>query len=237
MDSWQLRIRRAVQEFQREYSRAPWVFMTEGDVVCSLHSKLLAGPQRPYRATVKGMDGRLLRDWDYQVLTRPLHSELSFRQWGGGGYVDLCIIDPVDMEFQIRERGFSRGEGRVPVADWDWSPSDAIGIEVKFNRWRNKMRAYSRKTNRESATEVWKGFRRSMVYDLKKLRIYKRGWLIFVDHHSLFTTKQEWREFADGLMRDSNYGYKRRTLNAYYIAPCFGKAISFRPPSRSYLGQ
>lgn len=166
--------------------------------------------------------------------TKPIHAELSSSRRKATEYVDLCLINPSKVEFWIKKTKFSRENKEMPVWDWNWNPKDSIGIEIKFNRWILKTEAYSHDTKRERITKKWKDYRDRLVSDIKKLKRYKRGWLIFVDQHSLIRKRKEWREFINKVIRDSNYGYSKKTLNAYYLCPKLKKALSYKSPSASF---
>ena len=183
------------------------------------------------RAVVRDYQNEKVQDWEYRLLTRPIHAELSSKGRGATEFVDLCLIDPTKFEFWIKKQKFDRFGKKFPIWDWDWKKQDAIGIEIKFNRWVTKADAYSRTSKRTRVSDKWKNYIRSLVRDIKKLKSYKRGWLILVDHHSLMTTRIEWRDFVDEIIRKSNYGKAKRTLNAYYLCPKLRKALSYKPPS------
>ncbi|MCK5290956.1 MAG: hypothetical protein KAR39_02945 [Thermoplasmata archaeon] len=203
--------------------------MTESDVVCFIYSELRRGLRRPRKAVSKAASGEeVLDESKHQVLTLPLHSELSFRMWGRSGYVDICIFDPSDVEFWVPVTKYDREDGWVPVTNWNWEPCDSIGIEVKFNRWITKKRQVYGDTNRERKTGDWRRFEKSLIEDLRKLRSYQRGWLIFVDQRNLFGSRRDWKEFAQKLIKLSGYGSAKRTLNAYYLSPRFKTALPFR---------
>ena len=70
--------------------------------------------------------------------------------------------------------------------------------------------------------------------DLRRLKKYKRGWLIFVDQNSLFPSYAKWRDFIDELIREANYGYAKKTLNAYYLCPKREKALSYKSYYNSF---
>src|SRR3989304_2558292 len=91
---------------------------------------------------------------------------------------------------------------------------------------KNLQKTYSRKTGRKKTTDIWETYKQSLIRDIKKLKRYKRGWLVLVDHHSLIATYREWRTFVDEIIRKSNYGYAKRTLNAYYLCPKLKRALS-----------
>ena len=160
--------------------------------------------------------------------TNYLHAELSTSRRNTTEYVDLCIIQPKQIKFWIKTSKYNRLERDVPVWGWRWEPEDAIGIEIKFNRWVAKTHAHSRITKRDRVTKKWKDYCNSLVFDLQKLKRYKRGWLVFVDQHSLFQTKKELREFMDGMIRQANYGAAKKTLNVYYLCPKNNRAWAFK---------
>lgn len=138
------------------------------------------------------------------------------------------------MEFWIKKSKFSRENKEMPVWNWNWKPEDSIGVEIKFNRWILKIGAYSHNTKRSRVTKKWKDYRYRLVKDIKKLKRYKRGWLIFVDQHSLISGYEKWREFMEEVIRDSNYGYDKKTLNAYYLCPKSKRALSYKSPNNSF---
>jgi len=225
---WELR--KAVQKLQKKYRKNPWIFITESDIQCQLFSEIQRFSSGVRRAISKGFRDEKIRDWQYRLLTRPIHAELSYKKRNTTEFVDLCLIDPTKFTFWIKKRGFDRSNKRFPIWDWDWKRADAIGIEIKFNRWVSKEDAYSRKTGRRKTTDKWKNYKLSLIRDIKKLKRYKRGWLVLVDHHSLISTRKEWRAFVDEIIRKSNYGYAKRTLNAYYLCPKLKRALSFKSP-------
>ena len=230
----QWNIRLAIQRLHKKYYRNPWIFMTEADVQCAFYSELIKYASKARKATVRDVNEKKVRDWEYQILTRPLHAELSSSRRKATEYVDLCLITPSEVEFLIKKTKFNRANKEMPLWDWNWSPDDSIGIEIKFNRWIIKTKAYSHNTKRERVTANWNNYRNRLVEDIKKLKRYKRGWLIFVDQHSLIESYKEWREFIDGVIRESNYGYAKKTLNAYYLCPKSGRALSYKSPSASF---
>lgn len=201
---------------------------------CNLYAELLKSCIKPRKTITKDCNGKVIRDWQYQLLTRPLHAELSSSRRNSTEYVDLCLMNPTRAKFWIKKSKFDRGNKDIPVWDWDWHPENAIGIEIKFNQWILKTNAFSNKTKRERVTQKWKNYRWHLLRDLKKLKRYKRGWLIFVDQHSLINSRKEWRNFVDGLIRASNYGYAKKTLNAYYLCPKFKTAFSYKSPGNSF---
>lgn len=235
LGGWQWKIRRCIQQVHKAYCQNPWIFMTEGDVQCALYSEFAKNFVKARKTKVRDGQGKLLYENEYHVLTKPIHAELSYyRPRKGSGYVDLSIFDPPDVQFWVKDGKFDRTECKLPVWNWHWEPSEAIGIEIKFNRWILKTDAYSHETGRERKTKRWRDYRKSLVKDLKKLQQYKRGWLVFVDHHTLFDSKDAWRNFVDEIIRTSNYGWAKKTLNAYYLAPGFDKAIPFKAHDESY---
>ncbi len=234
LQTWQNKIRQAIQRVNKDYCQNPWIFMTEGDVQCALYSELAKSFVKARKTKVRNGQGKLLYENKYDVLTIPIHAELSFDHRRGSGYVDLSLFDPIDVEVWIKSTKFDRTDCKYPVWDFNWKPSEAIGIEIKFNRWRTKKDAYSNETKRERKTSVWLNYRKSLVTDLKKLKDYKRGWLVFVDQNNLFDSRNDWRDFVEDIIRDSNSGWAKKTLNAYYLAPKFKTALSFKPPDDSY---
>lgn len=234
LKTWQNKIRAAIQRVHKAYCKNPWIFMTEGDVQCTLYSELAKSFIKARKTKVRDGPGKLLYENEYHVLTKPIHAELSFDHRRGSGYVDLSLFDPIDVDVWIKSTKFDRTDCKYPVWDWDWKPSEAIGIEIKFNRWRTKKDVYSNETKRERKTSIWLNYRKSLVKDLKKLKDYKRGWLVFVDQNNLFDSRKAWRDFVEEVIRESNYGWAKKTLNAYYLAPKFKTALSFKPPYDSY---
>ena len=235
LNNLQWKIRLAVQRLHKRYYKHPWIFITEADIQCALYAELLGSLMKARKTIVRDANSNKINDWEYEVLTRPLHAELSSSRRKTTEFVDLCIIEPSVFEFWIKKTKFNRGDREVPI--WTWGPSwpeNAIGIEIKFNRWVLKRKAYSYKSKRERFTGRWKDLRYSLISDLDKLLRYKRGWLIFVDHHSLLRNKEEWREFMDDVIRYSNYGRLKKTLNAYYLSPKLGRALSYKSPGSSF---
>jgi hypothetical protein len=208
--------------------------MTEADVQCSLYAALLKQTSKALKTVARDAGGNRIKDWQYELLTRSIHAELSESWRNLTEFVDLCLFCPSKTTFWIKKSKYDRGEGDVPVWCWDWSRKDSIGIEIKFNRTASKDSGYSNKTKRTHVTERWKAFRRSLVRDLRRLKKYKRGWLIFVDQNSLFPSYAKWREFIDELIREANYGYAKKTLNAYYLCPKREKALSYKSYYNSF---
>ena len=223
----QNKIRGAIQWVQTAYHKAPWMFMTESDVQCYFYARLLAYSSKPRRVKVLDAEGKSQGDSQFRVLTQSLHAELSSSYRRGTEFVDLCLLNPSRTTFWIKKTKFNRHDKTLPIWDWDWEFKDTIGIEIKFNRWVRKTTAYSKQTQRTRVTNRWHNFRSSLIRDFKKLRKFQRGWLIFVDQHSLFTNRREWREFIDEAIRDAN-GKAKKTLNAYYLCPKLRKAISYK---------
>jgi len=230
----QWKIRHAIQRVHKKYHRNPWIFMTEADVQCAIYYELTKSVSKARKAIVRGINEKKIRDWEYQILTKSLHAELSSSRRKATEYVDLCLIVPPKVEFWIKKTKFSRENKEMPVWDWNWNPEDSVGIEIKFNRWIIKTKAYSRNTKRERVTKNWKNYQYRLLQDIKKLKRYKRGWLIFVDQHSLITTYTGWRRFIDEVIRDSNYGCAKKTLNAYYLCPKLKRALSYKSPRSSF---
>lgn len=202
--------------------------MTESDVQCYFYARLLAYSSKPCRVKVFDSASGNLRDSQFHVLTQSLHAELSSSYRKGTEYADLCFLNPSRTKFWIKKTKYDRHDKVIPVWDWDWEHSDTIGLEIKYNRWIQKTTAYSRLTKRTRVTKKWHNFRRTLARDFKKLKKFQRGWLIFVDQHSLFPSRGQWREFIDEMMRDVNYGKAKKTLNAYYLCPKLRKAISYK---------
>lgn len=230
----QWKIRHAIQRLHKKYHRNPWVFMTEADIQCAVYHELIKSASKARKTRIKDINEKRVKDWQYQLLTNTIHAELSSSRRKATEYVDLCLIIPSKVIFWIKKTKFSRENKEMPVWDWDWDPKNSIGIEIKFNRWILKTSAYSHDTKRERITENWKGFRWYLLNDIKKLKRYKRGWLIFVDQHSLIGNYKEWRDFMEGVIRDSNYGYAKKTLNAYYLCPKLKRALSYKSPGSSF---
>lgn len=233
-DLLQWKVRLAIQRLHKKYHKHPWIFMSEADVQCNLYSELLKCSVKPRKTIVKDCNDKKTWDGQYQLLTRPLHAELSSSRRNSTEFVDLCLIDPTKTTFWIKKSKFNRWSKDIPVWSWEWRPKDAIGIEIKFNPWIIKKQAFSHDTKRERVTQNWKDYRWRLVRDFKKLKRYKRGWLIFVDQHSLINSRKEWRDFVDDVIRDSNYGYAKKTLNAYYLCPKIKTAFSYKSPGNSF---
>lgn len=229
----QEKIRGAIQWVQSTYRKAPWMFISESDVQCYFYARLLEYSSKPRRVKVLDADDKRQDENSYHVLTQPLHAELSSSYRKGTEFVDLCLLNPSRTTFWIRKTKFDCHEKVFPIWDWDWAFEDTIGIEIKFNRWIVKTTAYSRRTKRTRVTKRWRRFRRSLIRDFKKLTKFQRGWLIFVDQHSLFANRKEWRDFVDGAIRDAN-GKAKKTLNAYYLCPKMKKAVSFKSGYNSF---
>jgi hypothetical protein len=233
-DIIQWKIRHAVQRLHKKYHKHPWIFMTEADIQCALYSELIKSASKPKKTITRDVNGEKMRDWEYQIPTMSLHSELSSSRRKAREFVDLCLIAPPKVEFWIKKTKFSRKNNEIPVWNWNWNPEDSIGLEIKFNRWILKTNAYSYGTKRERVTKKWKNYRSTLIRDIKKLKKYHRGWLIFVDQHSLISTYKGWRKFIDEIIRDSNYGYAKKTLNAYYLCPKLKRALSYKSPHKAF---
>ncbi len=230
----QHKVRLAIGWLHHAYHKTPWIFMTEADIQCHFYACLLKYSSKARRVIVRDGDDQRLDEPDLHVLTRGLHAELSSSRRRATEYVDLCLLDPSRTTFWIKKSNFSRSDRSIPVWGWDWQPNDSVGIEIKFNRWIAKAAAFSRLTKRTRMTQRWRDFRTSLVRDFKKLRRYKRGWLIFVDHYSLFPTRKSWRVFLEELIRDSNYDSAKRTLNAYYLCPKLRRPLSYKAAYNSF---
>lgn len=112
----------------------------------------------------------------------------------------------------------SQAEAIHPLGEGEFAfptPGGRVRLSVTNDRTASKDSGYSNKIKKTHVTERWKAFRRPLVRDLRRLKKYKRGWLIFVDQNSLFPSYAKWREFIDELIREANYGYAKKTLNAY----------------------
>jgi len=208
--------------------------MSEADVQCALYLELAEHYSGARKVISMDVNGKKLHDWKYQVLTRSVHAELFSKRRKRTEFVDLCLIVPPETEFWIAKSKFSRENREMPLWKWDWHPECSIGIEIKFNQFVPKTKIYYYNTKRERETEKWKNYKLRLVRDLKKLNRYKRGWLIFVDQYSLISNKKEWRDFIDGIIRESNYGWAKKTLNAYYLCPTQKKALSYKPPYKAF---
>lgn len=229
----QWKIGHAIQRLHRKYNKNPWIFMTEADIQCNLFAELMASNIKPIKSKVFDYNDKKVVNWEYEILTRSLHAELSSTKRKATEYVDLCLVEPKEVWFWIKKRQFDKTTKNFPIWEWSWLPRQTIGIEIKFNRWISKIHAHSNITGRERITKKWKNFENTLVRDLKKLKSYKRGWLIFVDQYSLFETRTEWRDFVDLVVRRANYGRDKKTLNAYYMCPKAKVAFSYKPPGSS----
>jgi hypothetical protein len=234
LDYFQHKIRLAVGRLHKMYHKSPYIFLTEADIQCMLYSELTLGCSKKRRTIVLDINGRKLKDWNYGVVTIPLHAELSTRYRKKGEFVDLCVIDTKKMKFWIQKSKFNRLDKKFPYWEYQWNPKDFIGIEIKFNDWLQKKIAYSRSTKRERHTQNWSYLQDLLATDLWKLRKYKRGWLIFVDQHSLIKNYKEWRELMDKLIRKYNHGKMKKTLNAYYLCPKLDRPLSYKAPYNSF---
>lgn len=232
INRFQWELRKAVQKLHKKYHNNPWIFITESDIQCNLFAEMLRFSSGLRRSDIRGYWEEKIHEREFRLLTRPIHAELSSKRRKNTEFVDLCLVDPTKFVFWIKKRRFDRFDKKFPIYDWDWKPRDAIGIEIKFNRWVMKSKVYSRKSERERVTNRWINYKRSLIRDIKKLKPYKRGWLILVDHHSLISTRKEWKAFVDEIIRKSNYGYAKKTLNAYYLCPKLKKALSFKSPNQ-----
>jgi len=227
-DNFQWNIRQSIQQLHKDYFKNPWTFMTEADVQCALYMKLSGRFHSNKRTFVTDASGKKIKEENLQLLTKSLHAELQTTRRKTIEYVDLCIIPQKYIEFYVMSRRYDKSQRIFPIYGWDWNPEDAIGIEIKFNRWVSQRYIYSLKTKRTRTTQKWHDFYESLAFDLQKLKRYKRGWFVFVDQHSLFQTKEEWREFMDALIRYANYGAAKKTLNAYYLCPKNNSAWPFK---------
>ncbi len=233
LDNMQWRIRWAVQRLHKRYNRNPWIFLSEADVQCYLYAELLKDFTKPVRATGLDANSKKLRDSKYRIRSIPLHAELSSFRRKNVHYVDLSLVDPKKISFFLPVKTYDRDNRAFPISGMRWHPEDMIGIEIKYNWGISKTSAYNKKTGRTKTTARWTRFRDSLVEDMKKLRSYKRGWLIYVDQTSMFHTFAEWRTFVDDVVRRSNYGYRKKTLNAYYLCPRRKLALSFKSPEQT----
>jgi len=224
----QWNIRHAIQRVHQRYHKSPHSLLTEADIQCLLYAELLKYASKKGRTMASDINGKKIRDWDYQVITMPLHAELSSKNRKKAEFVDLCILDPSEIDFWIQKTKFSRSNKDFPIWQFEWYPEKSIGIEIKFNWW------LSQKKSAGKLTKNWDYLKKILYKDLKKLKRYKRGWLIFVDNYALINNKEEWRELVDELIRHSNYGSAKKTLNAFYLSPKLNKALCYRPYWFSY---
>lgn len=192
--------------------------MTEADIKCTLYAELLKYFAKQTKTTSLDRKNNRIKENQYAVFTRALHSELSSFERKATKFADLSLINPRKVKFWIKKRKFDRKEGSMFVWDWEWKPKDSVGIEIKFNR------GFGTKSR-------WKHM---LIRDMKKLKHYKRGWVLFVDQKSLFLNKEEWREFMESVIRGSNYGYARKTLNAFYMSPKIKTAFPYKPYYRDF---
>ena len=230
----QWKVRSAIQIVQSKYHKNPWIFMTEADVQCAIYSELSKHVSKARKTISCDIYGSKINANDFQLLTNPLHAELATSRRKSTEFVDLCLLVPCKVYSVVKKRKYNRNNNELSIWEFLWEPKDSIGIEIKFNRWIPKISVYSRLTKRLRITEQWKYHRRRLIQDISKLKRYKRGWLIFVDHHSLFRGYDEWRTFMEKIIRDSNYGRAKKTLNAYYLCPKHKRALSFKSPGKSF---
>jgi hypothetical protein len=81
-----------------------------------LCSELLKIASKKGRANVSDKNEKKLKDWEYQVITMPLHAELSSKNRKKREFVDLCIVDPSEVDFRIQKTKFSRSEKNLRVS-------------------------------------------------------------------------------------------------------------------------
>ena len=234
LENIQWKIRLAVQRLHKKYYKCPHIFITESDIKCMLYSELLSGFSKKSCVNSLDRNGERLDDWDYGVVTIPLHSEMATRERKRGEFVDLCILDISKSKIYIQKTKFSRSERSFPYEEWWWYPKDLVGIEIKHNIGISKKKVYNWKSKRKRYTKNWEYLKSILIKDLKKLKKYKRGWLIFIDNHSLIENKKAWKTFLDELIRKSNYGYMKKTLNAYYLCPGQKRALSYKSWDKAF---
>jgi hypothetical protein len=234
INNYQWKIKGAIQRLHKRYYKNPYVFISEADVQCCLYAELIKYMKKARKTAVRDRADKKVREHQFQVLTIPLHAEISYSRRARTEFTDLCIIDPSKFTFWIKKSKFSGHSKDMSIGDWDMGRKHSIGIEIKFNRWIVKMERFSHKSMRKSITQRWRGFKTSLVRDMNKMKKYKRGWLILVDQHSLIKNYAEWRGFVDNIIRMSNYGYAKKTLDAYYLCPKLKRALSYRPASSFY---
>jgi|SRR3989344_647821 len=228
IESEQFKIRQAVQKLHRRYRKNPWIFMTEADIQCSLYATLIHSHlSKPKRAIVRDRYGEKLKN-KVNISTIPVHAELSYTERRKTKFVDLCLIDPSEFIFLIRKTKTIAEKKRFPITNWHWDTQRTIGIEIKINY------GVSKDSLDPQANRNWQIFKERLVVDLKKLKIYKRGWLILVDHQSTFSNKKEWRKFAIDIIRRSNPKKSKKLINAYYLSPSTGTAWSYKAPGSSF---
>lgn len=230
----QWKIKSSIQRLHRRYHKYPHIFLTEADIQCNLFSELIKSFNKPRKVDVRDSNWKKLNDWQFEILTPPIHIELSSSRRKRTEYVDLCIVEPSETLFRVKKTKFNKAEKRVPLWGYEWYPKKSIGIEIKFNWDISSIKAFSNKTGRWRVTKNWINVKRSLMTDLIKLKRYKRGWLIFVDQHSLIGNKKEWRELMKEVIRNSNYGRAKKTLHAYYLCPKLKTALPYRPYTHSF---
>lgn len=233
IDNYQWKIKSAIQRLHKRYYKNPYIFISEADVQCCLYAELIKYMKKARKTDVRDVRDNKMKEHWLQVLTIPLHAELSYSRRARTEFTDLCIVDPSKFKIWIKKSKFSRHNKNMPIWTWDMGREHSIGIEIKYNRSLAKRGAFSRKSKRERVTKSWRNFAWSLVREMKKMKKYKRGWLILVDQHSLIGDRAEWRELVDNTIRMSNYGYAKKTLNAYYLCPKLKIALSYRR-SRSF---
>lgn len=234
------RIRRAVQEMHRDYIKHPGIFLTEADIQCTLYAKLLNEFSKVRDVNAFDAGGKQIPELEGLAYTRSLHAELSSRNRKSTEFVDICILrnlSTLNFCFKKSKLGYPR---RFPLHWSEWEESHSIGIEIKMNDYAYKPKASFYKKRKggwrriTKTTKKWENFEWSLKRDLSKLRRYKRGWLILVDHYSLFNSFEEWRTFMRKIIQEANYGRAKKSLNAYYLSPNVGKALRYRPQGSKF---
>lgn len=76
-DKIQGKIRQAIQRLHERYHKNPWIFMTEADIQCALYSELFKSNSKSRKSIIRDNNEKKIKDWEYQILTRPIHAEFS----------------------------------------------------------------------------------------------------------------------------------------------------------------
>jgi hypothetical protein len=210
----QWHIRSAVQRMHKKYYQHPNIFLTEADVQCDLYSELIKEISKIYQLSTCDINGKNKNF--INICTRMVHAEM-YNIAKKKEFVDLCILDPNKFWLFVKKTKLNNNKNCIPLHGRNWNTKDTIGIEIKVNFWDSNLRRFCK----------------SLIKDFKKLKQYKRGWLIFIDNYSLIKNKEEWREVVTKMIREANMGNLKKTLNAYYLSPENGIAFSYKSHDNS----
>ena len=212
------RIRKAIQNLHKFYRKGLGVFMTEADIQCSLYHFLWDSfGKRPLRTKVTNREESKNYDSCNEIRTTPIHAEIQSRRRRKGQIVDLCIVDPKNVKFRISKRTFNPKNSEYRTHNCSWSDWETIGIEIKY---RTHIKSIDGKE--------YSNLQKSLIRDLKKLCIYRRGWLVFVDQLGIYKNKKEFKDKMTEAIRKAYKGRLKTTLNVYYLSFGNAKAWSWR---------